>query len=181
MDRGFPAHELPHFYDDCCGFFTVTGTNYLHKTIVGKSPERMTGFLSCLLETVNESDFKPHAHCLLPNHYHLLVEGNGIERLRKSLGTLHGRSSYNWNGEDNCRGRKVWFRVYDELVHSQRHFYTALNYIHFNPVKDKYCQKMTEWPWSSACQFIDQVGKKEAIELWKTYPPADSRIRESGP
>jgi putative transposase len=56
-----------------------------------------------------------------------------------------------------------------------------LNYIHFNPVKDSYCQKMTEWPWSSARDFLRQVGKTEATELWRVYPPADSRIRETRP
>jgi putative transposase len=176
MDRSYPAHELPHFYDGCSGFFTITGTNYLHQKIVGKSSERMTDFSIKLKDVVEETDFKIHAYCLLPNHYHLLIEGTGVERLRTSLGKLHGRSSFYWNAEDGARGRKVWYRVYDDLVHSQRHFYTSLNYIHYNPLKDGYCNRMSAWPWSSARTFLQEVGLERATELWKTYPPKDSRI-----
>ncbi|WP_425496125.1 transposase [Oceanipulchritudo coccoides] len=138
----------------------------------------MTEFLDELFQCVSAVDFQIHAYCLLPNHYHLLVEGDRVERLRKSIGLLHGRSSYYWNGEDNTRGRKVWYRTFDRLIHTQRHFYTTLNYLHYNPVKDGYCTKMTEWPWSSVKAFVKEVGRKKAAEIWQAYPPAESHLKE---
>jgi putative transposase len=58
-----------------------------------------------------------------------------------AFGELHGRTSFQINGEDNMRGRKVWHRFQDRCMRSDRHFYTSLNYIHNNPVKHGYVIK----------------------------------------
>ena len=53
------------------------------------------------------------AWCVLPNHYHLLLATSDILEFleQEQLGKMHGRTSFNWNGEEKQRGRKVWYPV----------------------------------------------------------------------
>ena len=56
---------------------------------------------------------------------------------------------------------------------SDNHFYAVRNYIYNNPVKHGYVNKWTEWTFSSAQEYIDDVGKDEAAMFWKKYPVCD--------
>jgi REP element-mobilizing transposase RayT len=87
------------------------------------------------------------AWCVLPNHYHALVEAPDIKRLLHELGLLHGRTSHAWNGEEQTCGRKVFFRVVERAMRSDRHYWATLNYIHHNPVRHGYAECWTDWPW----------------------------------
>jgi putative transposase len=86
---------------------------------------------------------------------------------------LHGRTSHAWNGEENARGRKVFFRVADRVMRSERHFWATMNYIHHNPVHHGYVERWPDWPWSSACDFLAQLGRDEAEQIWLEYPIED--------
>jgi len=56
---------------------------------------------------------------------------------------------------------------------SKRHFWATLNYVHHNPVHHGYVQGWQDWPWSSAEEFLAQVGHAEALRIWKQYPLMD--------
>ena len=172
----FPAHDLPHFDDSATDTYSVTGTNFEHVPILGKNPSRLSEFADRLQETLIAGKVEIEAWCLMRNHYHLLLRGENAGDIRRRLGRLHGATSREWNLEDNCVGRKVWFRVFDKPIYSLRQFYSSLNYIHNNPVKAGYCKKMTEWEWSSIHEFLKRVGMEQARELWRAYPPVESNI-----
>src|SRR5262245_43656198 len=97
--RHRPLHSPPHL--DFAGQrqFFITGTCYEHKHYIGINHERMTGFEDVLLTACKEFATSTYAWCVLPNHYHLLVRTDNIEGLRRELGLIHGRTSFNWNGE----------------------------------------------------------------------------------
>ncbi len=83
--------------------------------------------------------------------------------------TSHGRSSFVWNGEDEARGRHVWCNCPETFRKNERHFFSSLNYVHHNPVLHGYADRWQDWPWSSATQFIERVGRKHAAALWRNY------------
>jgi len=56
---------------------------------------------------------------------------------------------------------------------SERHFWASLNYIHHNPVHHEYVEQWQDWPWSSAKEFLERVGRAQALEMWKQYPVMD--------
>jgi putative transposase len=59
-------------------------------------------------------------------------------------------------------------------MRSERHFFATINYVHNNPVHHGYVRRLwTEWPWSSATNFLDQMGRLEAERVWKEYPIRD--------
>ena len=116
---------------------------------------------------------KVYAWCVCPNHYHVLVNTDRIKQLCKGLGLFHGRSSFRWNGEDESRGRKVWYRCFDREIRSEGHFWATVNYIHHNPVHHGYAEKWQDWPWSSAKEYLDQIGPARAERIWRDYPILD--------
>jgi putative transposase len=113
------------------------------------------------------------AWCILPNHYHAVVKSASIKELCEQLGKFHGRSSFQWNGEDDSRGRQVWYRCFDRAIRTERHFWASVNYVHNNPVHHGYAEKWTDWPWSSANDFLERVGREEAVRIWREYPILD--------
>jgi putative transposase len=96
-----------------------------------------------------------------------------IRELRDKLGQFHGRSSFEWNRIDNQRGRKVWHNCFEKPMKSERHFWATLNYVHHNPVHHGYVRRWSDWPWSSAAQYLEKVGVEEAKRIWLKYPILD--------
>jgi putative transposase len=132
----------------------------------------MTDCEAEVLELCREFCSAIYAWCILPNHYHLLARTERIKELRLGLGRFHGRSSFTWNGEAGQRGRKVWHNCFERPMKSERHFWASLNYVHHNPVRHGYVKRWQDWPWSSAAEFLQQVGRDRAA-VWKQYPILD--------
>jgi putative transposase len=164
-----PWHSPPYF-ENAGNTYMLTAANYKHAVITGLSIYRMMGFQSALIDVLSEHSNRIYAWCILPNHYHALVETDDLKYTLYGLGQMHGRLSRYWNKEDNSLGRQCWYRCSDRVIRSERHLYTAVNYIHYNPVKHGYVSKMDEWMFSSAKEFLVSVDREEAINLWKKYP-----------
>ena len=168
-----PLHSPPHMEFHGLRQFFITGTCYEHKHHIGLTHERMTSFEADLLTACEKFAASIYAWCILPNHYHVLVRTDNIEALRRELGLLHGRTAYNWNGEEELRGRKVWFNCMDRVIKSHRHFWATVNHIHNNPVKHGYVDNWQDWLWSSAAQFLERVGRERALQIWREFPVLD--------
>ena len=171
--QGQPWHSPPHFEYEGTHQFLVSATCYEHAYIIGESPARMTECENEVLRICREFCLSLYAWCILPNHYHTLVKTDRIHELRQALGQFHGRSSFRWNGEDDCRGRKVWYNCFERRIKSERHFWASLNYVHNNPIHHGYVERWQDWPWSSASEFIERVGRERALEIWREYPVLD--------
>lgn len=171
--RGLPWHGPPHL-QGLTGLYHICAACYEHEPYIGTTLERLRNFTQALLETLRDTNTEIYAWCVLINHYHVLLETDyPLKNLIKELGKLHGRTSFKWNGEENCRGRKVWCNVIDRWIRGETHFWTALNYIHHNPVKHSLVKQWQEWPYSSAHDYLDKVGREKAQEVWVTFPVKD--------
>jgi putative transposase len=149
-----------------------------HYHHIGHSPERMDHFSRDLLAVFQAHAGETFAWCVLPKHYHALVEAQDIKRLLHDLDLLHGRTSHVWNGEEQTRGRKVFFRVVERAMRSDRHYRATLNYLHHNPVRHGYAEHWTDWPWSSATEYQAQMGvwKRRSASGARTQCPIKARI-----
>jgi len=168
-----PWHSPPHWDYEGERQFLISAACFEHAQIIGTTPERMSKCEADLMELHQQYCSEIYAWCLLPNHYHWLVKTDRIKELLKESGKFHGRSSYIWNGEDKKRGRQVWHNSFERPIKSHRHFWASVNYIHHNPVHHDYVEKWQDWPWSSANEFIERVGRERAMEIWNTYPVLD--------
>src|SRR5215472_15119421 len=105
-ENALPRHSPPHYRGET-GLYLLTAACFEHRPVIGVSPERMAGFEIDLLKVLHEKSEEIFAWIVLPNHYHGLVRAANIDGLLWQLGRLHGRTSYDWNGEENGRGRQV--------------------------------------------------------------------------
>lgn len=170
-----PWHSPPHRPN--CGhrLFLISAACFEHRHHIGYSLARMDQYSAALLGLFRIHSSSVLAWCVLPNHYHALTEAPDITRLLHELGRFHGRTSHAWNGEEGTRGRQVFHRATERFMRSDRHWRATLNYIHHNPVHHGYVNRWTDWPWSSAAEYLAQVGRDEAWRSWIDY-----RIRDYG-
>ncbi len=120
-----------------------------------------------LVAGIDDADMR--AWVILPNHYHLLLKVD-LARLKVKIGRLHNGVATQWNREDETAGRSVWFRFSDRVIRSERHYYAAINYIHYNPVKHGLVRKSADWPWSSIHHYLQTMGHDEVKRIWDAYP-----------
>lgn len=171
--RKLPWHRPPHLDFEGSRSFIITAACFEHRPVIGKGLERLGELEELLLECCEKSDAQLHAWSILPNHYHLLAHTSNIALLRLEIGKVHGRTAVKWNREDGAIGRKVWFNYFDRDMKSRRHFWATKNYIHNNPVHHGYVEKWQDWPFSSVHQYLEEVGREEALRNWKEYPVLD--------
>jgi putative transposase len=120
----------------------------------------------------NLDDIDVRAWVVLPNHYHLLMEGD-LRVFAQRIARLHNGAATQWNREDGTPGRKVWHRFSDRIIRSERHYYASLNYIHANPVKHGHAANAEAWAWSSLSLYMEMVGREQLADWWREYPVAD--------
>jgi putative transposase len=171
--HNLPWHSPPHRTLGFTSQYFVTAACYEHAAIIGKSPERLTECEQQILDACAQQASQIYGWCVLPNHYHVLLNCLDLSALTQALGRFHGWSSFRWNAEDGARGRKVWFRCFDREIRSERHFWATMNYIHHNPVHHGLVDKWQDWIWSSAGNFLESVGRQRANEIWQEYPILD--------
>ncbi len=133
----------------------------------------MDRFSSELLATLAAAGGRVLAWCVLPNHYHVLVETPDVMVVLAGLGRLHGRSSHRWNGEELTRRRQVFHGAAEREMRSEAHVFSTINYVNHNAVRHGYADRWADWPWSSASEYLDDVGREEAVRVWRSFPLLD--------
>jgi len=101
------------------------------------------------IESLEPGSFKLHAFCLMPNHFHLLVEQCSEETISKLfLKFLTSFSRY-----VNLKHKRVGYVFQDRFkavqIESNSQLMLISSYIHMNPVKDDMVRKPENYKWSS--------------------------------
>jgi len=171
QQQGYPWHAPPHPVREATHYL-FTAANFEHRPIMS-SEERRLVFQTRLLERLQVGGIEVCAWVILPNHYHVLALVPDFDKVAAAFQHLHGSSSRQWNLEDGTVGRKVWYRYTDRAMRGERHFYTTLNYLHYNPVKHGYAQRADEWVCSSFWGYLETNGRDWLKDLWQQYPVRD--------
>ncbi len=170
--RGYPLHAPPHPYREA-GWYLLTGTNFEHKPVM-HAPDRRDEFETRLVDAFRSIDADIGGWVILPNHYHILAGVNSLDTVSALLQQLHGTTSREWNLADELTGqRQVWYKFTDRRIRDERHYYQALNYIHYNPVKHGYVNDPYMWAWPSVHVYFDTKGRDWLRATRKDYPVGD--------
>jgi putative transposase len=110
-------------------------------------------FIVTLSEACIKTDWQVHAHCLMNNHFHLVVEtpdGNLVAGMRWFLSTYTAR----FNRRHKQFGHVFSGRYKSLIVDGSGSGYlkTVCDYVHLNPVRAKLLrpeQKLRDFAWSS--------------------------------
>ncbi len=170
-ESGRPWHGPP-FRDSGESTYLITSACFEHRSVIGYSRERIGDFARNLLTSLSDAcpSRNVHSWVVLPNHYHVLCDISNVAAAKRTLGGLHGRTSFEWNRQEDCPGRKVWFRALETKIKNERHYWSTVNYIHRNPLKHQCVSDLKEWPWSSFAEWMEGMGRESLAALWKAYP-----------
>jgi putative transposase len=170
--RGYPIHSPPHPFADAGGYL-ISAANYDHVAVM-HSPERRSDFQAQLMSELHPVGAEVHAWVILPNHYHVLLSVGRLEHIAAALQRLHGRTAREWNLSDGLTAkRRVWFKYTDRAIRGDGHWYSSLNYVHFNPVKHGLVTDAYAWPWSSLAKYLEEYDREWLRQTWQSYPPRD--------
>jgi len=89
-----------------------------------------------------------HAYCLLPNHYHLIVEAKQRD-LSIGMQRLNGRYAQRFNQRYDRVGHVFQNRFGSYVIETEEHFARALAYVAANPVEAGLCKRIEDWPWGA--------------------------------
>ncbi len=105
-------------------------------------------FLDVLGEAVEQFGWICHAYCLMPNHYHLLIE-TPRANLSRGMRHLNGVYTQSLNRRHKRTGHVFQGRFKSILVEKERHLLEVARYVVLNPVRAKMVQHPRQWKWSS--------------------------------
>lgn len=166
--KGHPPHSPPHIAQDET-LYVLTAACYEHQPHMMAS-ERRQKVLAGLFEGFINAGSELIAWVVVPNHYHLLLKVNQFKDVGQVIRKVHGSTSRFWNLADKAPGRKIWYRYSDRFIRSERHFFTTINYLHFNPVKHGWAESPYEWKESSVHWYLEHHGRDWLREVWQKYP-----------
>jgi len=118
------------------------------------NPENYRYCLRLVEHYARQSDIGVVAYCLMPNHYHFLLQQRTEEPLSKFVNVLFNAYVQAVNRQQERRGplfegrfRHVWIDRDEYLVHLCR-------YIHLNPVAANLVSQPEDWPHSDYREWV---------------------------
>jgi putative transposase len=93
-----------------------------------------------------------HAFCLMPNHYHLVLE-TSVARLSKGMHALNGLYARRFNERHLRSGHLFQERFDARVIESDEYLESACRYVLDNPVRAGLAGSGEPWPWSGTSRF----------------------------
>ncbi len=147
-------------------------------------PDDYRLFLDVLGLVAGRFGWRILAYCLMPNHYHLVVE-TPEPNLSAGMHVLNSRYAHAFNDRYGHTGHVFEARFGAVLVERDGHLLELLRYVHRNPVRALLCREPGEWEWSSYRALAGRargpawLAVDEVLELFGTSRPrARRRLRE---
>ena len=141
-------------------------------------------FVEHLRMAQEDFDFRLYAWVLMPEHFHLLIRPANAEQtitpiIRRLKAGLAKRVIQRWHELeapilrriiDDNNAIRFWQRGggYDRNIYTDEELIEKIAYIHLNPVGRGLVTSPTEWKWSSAHAYeeeLDELGLKLTREL----------------
>ena len=133
----------------------------LNKSEITKSPKSRVR-----IKGLEPNSFKIHAFCLMPNHFHMLIEQCGDESISKLILKI----STSFSKYINLKHKRVGYVFQDRFksvcIETNPQLMLISSYIHMNPVKDSLVDNPEEYKWSSYNDFI--TDRKNSV-LYKQF------------
>lgn len=114
--------------------------------------------LQKLSEVLSEGDWVVYAYCLMPNHYHFLIEENRMA-IAKLMGRVFTSYAVYFNTKYKKHGPVFEDRFKSKLIQKDSYFQQVSRYIHLNPVEARLVSVPLEYPYSSLVEYAGRSGR----------------------
>jgi REP element-mobilizing transposase RayT len=122
----------------------------------GKSDYQV--FIALLKECSELWNVRISAFCLMPTHYHLLIQTPDAN-LSRCMRHLNGVYTQRYNRSHHCDGQLFRGRYKSILVDGDSYLLQLVRYIHRNPLRAGLVDTMDNYPWSSHIGYVSQSKK----------------------
>jgi REP element-mobilizing transposase RayT len=141
--------QFRRFLESRC-YFVTTNTHERRQIFIRDSACRIV--LHNLEFYRDRGDFWLHAYVIMPDHLHVLLTPlrHDLSSVMRNLKSFIARQLI----DDLNDSPPVWqTRFHDQVIRSERHFASAVEYTHLNPVKAGLCAAPDAYPYSSSGAF----------------------------
>lgn len=155
-------------------WYHVMNRGLNRQAIFARVGEDCALFMATLGEACELFEVSVSSFCLMPNHYHLLVntpEGN----LARFMRHLNGVYTQRYNRKYKRDGPLFRGRYKGILVQDNACLLQVVKYIHLNPIKAGLAQSLDEYKWSSHSSFLKNNRAGDWLDIDKVLNLLASR------
>jgi REP element-mobilizing transposase RayT len=134
--------RLPRYLLPAHGIYHVTTRGVARHAIPRDDDDRRL-FLALLAKVTLRADWDSHVFCLMPNHYHLVVETHR-DLLSWGLYRLNGVYAQAFNERHERSGHLFGDRFAAFAIHDEKHLRDACEYVLQNPVRAGLCNRAAD-------------------------------------
>jgi len=116
------------------------------------------GFIDVLVDTCELWNLRVAAYCLMPNHYHLLVQTPDAN-ISRCMRHIDGVYTQRFNRRHECDGSLFRGRYKSILIEADSYLLTLVRYIHRNPIKAGLTDRPGGYKWSSHRGYLSRAEK----------------------
>ncbi len=106
-------------------------------------------FLQILKHYKKKYHFRLNAYCLMPNHFHLIIEIRKTNELAKIMQGLTQTYTVWFNNKYNKTGHLWQGRFKSMLIQKDKYLIDCLKYIELNPIRANIVSSPEDYSWSS--------------------------------
>lgn len=144
-------------------FYHVLNRGHRQEPIVQDSQDRER-FVSDLSRLARQFGVLIHGYCVMPNHYHLILEtpqGN----LSRAVQWLNVTYAAYYNRRHRYCGHVFQGRFKAILIEAGAYLQALSRYIHLNPVRAGIARRAWTYPWSSCRYFVGPDPAPDWLEI----------------
>lgn len=144
-------------------FYHITSRGNERRPIF-RAKENYERFIGYLESSTERYGAQIHCFCLMPNHYHLLLEtprGN-LQAILHHLNTAY--TNY-FNRKTRRVGHLFQGRYRAILVEKDSYALELSRYIHLNPVRAKLVDHPSQYPWSSYLVYAEKIQRWDWLRI----------------
>ena len=121
-------------------------------------PKDYYRFIDLLMESCEMWNIRISAYCLMPNHYHMLIQ-TPDSNLSRCMRHINGVYTQRYNWVHDCDGQLFRGRFKSILVDGNSYLLQLVRYIHRNPIRSNLTENMDNYKWSSHAGYISSAQK----------------------
>jgi len=141
-----------------------------------KKDKDYEAFEKILEEAKDRYSMRILAYCLMPNHWHFVLNPKKDGDLNLFMQWLTLTHTQRWHAHYNSVGYGHLYqgRYKSFLIQNEQYLLTACRYVESNPARAKLTRKAEDWQWSSAWRREHGSFKqKEVLSAWPLAVPSD--------
>lgn len=145
-----------------------------NKIKIFESSKDYLAFENTLLEAKDKYPMRILSYCLMPNHWHFIMNPEGGNDLTKFMHWLTLTHSQRWLGYRKMVGYGHLYqgRYKSFPIQRDEHFITACRYVERNALRAKLVNRAEDWRWGSAWVRVNGSQKqKNILSPWPVSMP----------